>query len=479
MDHGNGHRTLRSGSISLIGLIALSMGMTSPALGLYSLWGPIQLATGPVAPLVFLLASVVALPTAISYSVLNREAPSAGAASTWLWKTLSPDIGFLVGLTMSTYFFIAIILQPIMFGLFFADLLRFFGFSDLGISTIIIGSLAGTIPAVVITYRGAEVSSKSAIFMMAVEIGVVLSLCVTILAVKGPVHGVTLAPFNPSNIVGGMSAFWGSTLLGILGFCGFDVVSTAAEEANAPRDAIPTAIIWTIIASAVFWIVTSWILTLSVPVASVRGYVDAGITPVTPIAHLYWGRGSILVTLTGMTSALVVYIASVMGLSRMVFAMARHRLLPGKLSIIHPEFRVPWNAMHLIYVAAVACVVGSLAYMGNGIEAFTWWANAVVFFALLTFIAVNVANLLFFRVCPGTRPAFLKSVLMPVFGVAVNVYVIYEAFFRSLWKQGFRSGQSVIIFSVAVFALLILVVGLTRLFRPACLSGEAPLEVES
>src|ERR1700749_361062 len=89
-----GHSTLKAGSFSLLGLIALSMGMTSPALGLYSLMGPIQMTAGPVAPLVFFAATLVALPTAISYSVMNRESPSAGAASTFLLENLSPRLCF-------------------------------------------------------------------------------------------------------------------------------------------------------------------------------------------------------------------------------------------------------------------------------------------------------------------------------------------------------------------------------------------------
>jgi amino acid transporter len=395
-----------------------------------------------------------------------------------LWKTLSPDIGFLVGLTMCTYFFIAIVLQPIMFGLFFADLLRYLGVPEFGITTVIAGAVAGTVPAIFITYRGAETSSRSAILLMIVEIGVVLALCATIVAVKAPQHGISLGPFQPSHMTGGPAAFWSATILGILGFCGFDIVSTAAEEANAPRASIPTAIIWTIIVSAVFWMLTSWILTISVPVDRVRDYVEQGITPVIPVAQQYWGGGRIFVTLTGMTSALVVYIASIMGSARMLFAMSRHRLLPSWLSALHPRFRVPWNAMHVVYLAAMICVIASLAFTRNGIEAFTWWANAVVFFAVLTFIAVNVANLRYFRVFKTRRVGIVRHVLMPVLGVLINGYVIYEAFFHSLWRQGFRTGRSVVIFSVVIFGLLIAFVILTRMFRPSCLRGDAPMEVK-
>ena len=68
---------LKPDTIGPLGLIALVVGITSPALGLYAFWGPIEAAAGPVAPLVFLAALVIVLPTALSYASLNRRAPSA------------------------------------------------------------------------------------------------------------------------------------------------------------------------------------------------------------------------------------------------------------------------------------------------------------------------------------------------------------------------------------------------------------------
>jgi len=63
------------------GLAALVIGVTSPAIGLYATWGPIEATAGPIAPLVFLAALAIILPTALSYASLNRQAPSAGAAA--------------------------------------------------------------------------------------------------------------------------------------------------------------------------------------------------------------------------------------------------------------------------------------------------------------------------------------------------------------------------------------------------------------
>lgn len=114
---------LRANTIGPWSLAALAIGITSPAMGLYGLWGP-MLVAGPITPLIFLAATLLTLPTAISYALLNRAAPSAGAASSWMWTAINPSAGFQAGLLMTTYFLMAAIAQPLMFALFFHDLLQ-------------------------------------------------------------------------------------------------------------------------------------------------------------------------------------------------------------------------------------------------------------------------------------------------------------------------------------------------------------------
>ena len=76
-----GEQRLQANVIGPWGLAALVIGVTSPAIGLYATWGPIEAMAGPVVPLVFLAALIITLPTVLSYACLNRYAPSAGAAA--------------------------------------------------------------------------------------------------------------------------------------------------------------------------------------------------------------------------------------------------------------------------------------------------------------------------------------------------------------------------------------------------------------
>jgi amino acid transporter len=311
--------------------------------------------------------------------------------------------------------------------------------------------------------------------LMVFETLVVVALSGTILVTQAAEPGaLNLGPFDPHQ-GNGMPGFWAAMILGVLAFCGFDVVSTAAEEADAPRQHVPKAILLTVVGIAVFWAVNSWVFTLSTSTADVREYTAHGLTAVTPMAQKYWGYGNLIVIITAFTGLTAVYISSVQGASRIVFSLARHGLLPAALASLAGEKRVPRNAVLSALVAVVVLDVGSLYILGRGLDSFTWWANALVFFAALTFLAVNVANPLLLRRVAPERFGVFKNVLVPVVGVALNAYLIYAAFFSSLWGQDWRTGKSVVIGSVGLLAVEVIGVVCMRVFRPGVFSQDAPM----
>lgn len=472
-------KRLKAGQISPIGLAALAIGIMSPALGLFALWGPMEAAAGPITPLVFLASAALALPTAVSYAFLNAEVPSAGAACTWLWRAASPGCGYLVGLVMTTYFVFAAVAQPLLFGMFFRDLLGLCGIQAEGLWALLLAVPVITIPVMWSTYRGAEASTKLAVILMSIESVVVIALSVTIIHTQSVVPGgVNLQPLNPAAATHSFNGFWTAMLLGVLAFCGFDVVSTAAEETHAPREYLPKTIILTVVGISLFWAFNSWAFTLGMPESLVARYSADGLTAVTPLAAQFWGFGKSLVVLTAITGICAVYITGALGASRIIFALARHRLLPQFLARLDGGAAVPRTALHVVFAATIIGDVIALLAFHNGLTAFTWWANALVFFATLTFAAVNVSSFLYFRRIARPRYRPLLHLLIPLLGVSSTLYLMYQSFFVALWNSGFETGQSVVYFCLSLFAVLLIVVLLVRSRYPALLEGAPPVEAE-
>jgi amino acid transporter len=197
------------------------------------------------------------------------------------------------------------------------------------------------------------------------------------------------------------------------------------------------------------------------------------------MAAEYWGKGNILVILTAFTGIYAVYITGTLGASRIIFALARHRLLPHALAQLDGANRIPRKALHAVFILVLVGDVAAELILRNGLAAFTWWANAMVFFATLTFAAVNVANLFYFvRIAPS-RFSWFSNLVVPVIGVISTVYVMYQAFFVALWNMDFLAGRSVVYFGGLLFLLFIVVVLLMQWRSPERLRGAAPIEANA
>jgi amino acid transporter len=470
---------LKKNTISAVGLAALAIGITSPAMGLFALWGTMEAATGPVTPLIFLSAMLVTMPTGISYAVLNSRFPSAGAASTWLWRSISPLAGFLAGLAMSTYFLMATVSAPVMFAMFFADFLRIIHVPISHLDALYWGVVVSTIPVAFFCLRGAEASIKVTVRLMLIESFVVLALSATILVVKaGQVGGIDFGAFNPRNATLGVTGFWSAMVVGVLGFCGFDVVSTAAEEAHAPRTHLPRAIFITLVGMALFWSLNAWVFTLSMPVKQVVDYTRAGLPAVTGIAAHYWGFGSLTVDIIAFTGVTALYLSCVQGSSRIVFALARHGLLPAIFGRLAGERRVPRNAVLGVVACAVIVDLLTLIVLRNGLDTFNWWSFALVFFATLTFMAVNVANAVYFFRFARQDFSLFSNLLVPILGFFVNAYLLYAAFFSALWSSDLPTGRSVVVGCLLILAVEVAAAIYMRSFSPGLFRQDAPINAD-
>jgi amino acid transporter len=232
-----------------------------------------------------------------------------------------------------------------------------------------------------------------------------------------------------------------------------------------------------LIAVGLFWAANAWVLTLSTPPATVAEYNAQGTTAITSVAGTYWGWGNLAVILTAFTGLTAIYIGCVQGASRILFALARHGVLPAPFARLHGESRAPRAAIAFVVLACALLGLLSLGLLRSGLDSFVWWTNALVFFAALTYTGVNLANLLYFRRILPERFYVVRNLITPIVGIALNLYLIYAAFFATLWSAAFRTGRSVVIACLVLFALQLGGALWVRLFRGHLLSVQAPIGV--
>ena len=473
----NDTKSLKSGALGITHLSILGAAMMAPALGLYLIWPAMASAVGLPTALVFLAALLISLPTAISYAQISSRMTSSGAVFAWSWRVLSPKIGTWSGIIMAFYYVVAVILQPILFGMFFNDLLTVAGIKNSGLWTWGAGALLITGLCMYATYKGISISIKSTLIFITIEIVVVVALLLTIL-LTGASHGIgiSLAPFDPGNITGGGNAFWGAMIFGILSFAGFDVIQTAAEETKSPTKLIPKATIYVTVGVGIFWVLGSWIFSISEPVDKVKDLIASGFTPATAIAGDYWGAGKILVDFTAMTALGGALIACAVGASRVLFAQGRQGTLPSSLGTVNAA-QVPIRALHWVWGGTIAGVLIVTIWLGNPNSAFVWWAGSIAFFALLTYLVVHLSSMVYFWKKKQFN-WFLHGVV-PVVGIGLILYLIRKTFFISLWGLSWKDGKSIVAFGVipCIAALIYVMVPSAKMKK--VLAGPAPEVSES
>lgn len=437
---------LRANSMTWVGAALLGAIIMSPASGLYFNFTPIEATAGRVVPLVFLIAMVVTLPTALSYAALSRSLPSAGSAYTWVQAALNPTAGVFVGWILNGFYLLAQVVLPGIGALFFNEILHQIGIPT-NYLTWAFGVLLMTGLVALINYRGIDLSLRGTVLFMVVESAVVLALMITIFVVQGRNGSFTGSSvtdaFNPSVAMGGSAAVFAALVFGIQGNVGFDAVSTLAEETRTPRKYIPIATVAAVIAVGLYWIVTGLGFVAALPVAQVVRIANGGGTPIAGIANHYWGAaGQLLISMVAFTSILAIFIAQNVASSRALYAMGRQGTVPPWLGRLSPRHRVPSNAMTLGLVVTVAITLFLGAILGTSNQ-YNWTATMSSALALLTYLAVNIANVVYHWRFERAQFRMFSHAVVPVIGILVVSYVIVESYLGSLWNAGWTYGRSV------------------------------------
>jgi amino acid transporter len=450
---------LRANVIGLLAAATLGTVMLSPAMTLYGTFGPAFTAAGNAAPLAYAWALLATVPTALSYALVSREHPSSGSAYAWMARATSPSAGAWTGWMVFLYYLMNFVIQPLTLGLFFNDLLTTLGFHP-GYLTYVAGVLIGSVVPASIVYRGIAPSSHGALAFLLFEVSVVVALCLTIVWIR-PLSGVVLSSegFHVRASTAGLPGIFQALIFGMLGFCGFDVISTLAEETKMARKLIPQATLLSLFVYGVAIVAGVWCLTYSDTPQKLKALSDnTGGMPITAIATTFWGKGSILIIFTGFSAALGIAIATSVGASRVLFAMARDGFASPNFGTVHEQHRVPWTALHVIYLCGVVGPLAVGALIGP-YKAFVWFCMTTTFFAMVTYLLVNVSNLLLFRDrALKSGVGFLLYAIVPTLGIAFDGYILIRSFFIELWGQSWAEGRSVLVFDVgcAVVALLFL-----------------------
>jgi amino acid transporter len=278
----------------------------------------------------------------------------------------------------------------------------------------------------VVNYLGIEFTARVNKIMLIGEL-IVLALFLVIgiaALIGGSGRGFDFSPIYDSDTFS-LKLVFGAVSIAVLSFLGFDGISTLAEENRESARSIGRSMIAALALAGVLFIVQTWIAALLVPnPGKLIAEGDAAGTAFYSAAEVAGGHWLYVLTAVataiawGFANSLVAQAAT----SRLLYAMARDRQLPGFLAKVHPTRRVPVNATFL--VAAISIALG--LYMNSRPDGITLLSTLVNFGALSAFLLLHVSVVVHFIVRKKSRD-YWRHLVVPVVGFGILLYVVINA----------------------------------------------------
>lgn len=361
---------LRRG-LGLLDAIGVGLGAIIGA-GLFVVVGVAAGVAGPALLLGLVIAGVGATCNALSSAGLAAKFPRSGGTYEYANRVLDPWLGFSAGWMFLASKLAAGGAVALGFGSYAAKL-----FPPLE------PRVTGVVAAVLLVLANLFGIKKAGRVNLAIVAVTLCALLYFMAAALPSFDASRLRPFAPH---GAFSVLQAAALL-FFAFTGYARLATLGEEVSEPERTIPRAVIWSIgIASAVYLAVSA----VALGAIGAEGLARTG-SPLEEASQAASLPGaSVAIVAGGCTAMLGVLLSQVLGISRMMFAMARGEDLPGFLSRTNAH-----DIPHFAVCITGAFLVG-VAWFGK----LEFAAASASFTILLYYAITNVAAL---RLSPEDR----------------------------------------------------------------------------
>ncbi len=324
--------------IGLFSATALGIGAIIGS-GIFIVTGIVAGIAGPAMIISVLIAGIIALFSALSVAELSAYLPEEGGTYAFAQKLISPFAGFIAGwIWIFSNIFVGAAVS-LGFAHYFVTL---FPAVPVKIIAVIICIIFLTI-----NYIGLEESTLLNNLLVTLKVLILLFFIAFGLGFFASSHFIPPAPFGTTGILAGAALIF-------FAYTGFARVTIMAEEVKDPEKTIPRSIYLALGISTLLYVLVSLVA------VGLIGTPDLALSG-SPLADAIRVTGSpaavMVISLGAMIATASVLLTTIMGISRIVFAMARNNDLPLALSNISPRFSTPHYAIWVTGAFMVAAII--------------------------------------------------------------------------------------------------------------------------
>ncbi len=398
----SGHSRLKP-TLGLFDATAISVGAIIGA-GIFVITGIAARLAGPALPISMLIAAVVSLFTALSFSELAAWQPKEGSIYEYTYQLISPFAGFLVGWVwmLSNIFAGAAVslsfahyltaLFPILSVRWVAAILCFF-FAALN-------------------FFGIEQSARLNNFIVAAKLLILAFYVIFGFAHIKTANFVPFSPFKTGVLYGACFIFFA--------YGGFARVAIVADEIKDAKRNVPRAILLSLVISTAVYI---FVGAVAIGLVGAPKLAGSNSPLTTAMESTHSALASSITSAGALVATASVLLTSILGVSRMAFAMAKRKDIPHLLSKLHPKHNTPYYSVWISGgLMALLVLIADLSKV-----------VAISTFALLFYYSFANISALKLKVEKRLYPLFV-----PILGTASCLALLVFIFFasRQAWIIG-------------------------------------------
>jgi putrescine importer len=344
--------------------------------------------------------------TAYSYCQMIKAFPAAGSAYTYVRKSISSHLGFMVGW--------ALLLDYMFLPMAICVLTAYTLSAAIPALPFWVAVLLFIAPPTVINILGIKLAAKLNFWLMMFQflvIAIFIGLSInTLLGGTGASLFSVKPLFTPET---SMPIVLAGAAIAVYSFLGFDAISTLSEETIEPEKTIPKATILSVLICGGIFIVVSYLAQLVHPSYQYNDVNSGGYEVIRMVG------GSLFesVFIAGLiVSSFASALSAQASAGRILYVMGRDSVLPKRIfGYIHPKFKTP--VFNLLIVGSI-----SLLALGLDVATSTSFINFGAF-AAFAFVNLSVISYYFIKGNKRTPKETLLYLVIPLIGVSVNIWL--------------------------------------------------------
>ena len=396
---GAPNRSLSHNRLGVIAIGSIVVSAVAPVSVLAAATPVILAVHGAATPATYLIAGLLFGVFAVGYVAMSRHLVNAGGFVAYVANAFGATTATATAAVTLLFYLASLVSFYAIVGVVAAQT---FGW-DVNPSLV---SFIGLLIVAVVGYLGIGISVRLLVALLAVEVCSLAIVDIALLVQGGP-QGYSLGGFQPSTVTG--AGFGVALLLCMTCYSGLEATVVFSEEAREPRRTIPRAVYGSLGFVAVFYAVTSWLITVHTGPDAVQE--QAASNPggfFFAIVEDTMGSGfTRYLEFLVISSFLALFIGFQSMISRYVFALARAGVLPSKLGVTSGKGSNPVAASLAVSVTiAAVLLVFVLAGADPIAVTYAWLVGLGTVGLLVVLSLVSASILVFFSRLPGGGSAW-------------------------------------------------------------------------